>query len=52
MERGPEHVARPGIVRPALRRDIAHRRAAEDDGEVGGEEVRKDGRVAHQSQLR
>ncbi len=43
MERRPELVSWPGIVRSALRRDTADRSAAEDDGEVGGEDVRKYG---------
>lgn len=42
MDHGPEHVARPGIIRAALRRDVAHRRAAEDDVKAGSEDVRKD----------
>ena len=36
----------PGVVRPALRGDIADCRAAEDDGEVGGEDVRKDRHIS------
>ena len=51
MERRPEHVTRPGIVRPAPHRHIAYRRAAEDDVEVGSEDVRKDGHRVTSSML-